>query len=242
MTTVTNKSNFDEDLNGTLFLQYSINKTHDVREKIILNNRSLVGFIIRKYYSSPRITDELRQELVQEGMIGLMQAVEKFDVRLGYKFSTYATWWIRQSINNYLINVNPIIRVPSHIRAAHNKLMKFLAQTEKDIQALTEKDIKELHMTPKMLGSVKSAIDSRRCLSLQMPVKGSGMVDSSRPSSLEDLIESDEPEADSPIDQDTMIAAVKNALKGMTDKRRTILLLRYGVIKKEDVRKLGNNS
>lgn len=231
---ITNKSKFDEELNGTLFKQYSIKQTHDVREKIILNNRSLVGFIIRKHYSSPKITDELRQELVQEGMIGLMQAVEKFNVALGYKFSTYATWWIRQAVNNYLINVNPIIRVPSHIRAAQIKLTKFLAQTEKDLQTITDKEIKELQMTPKMLRSVKSAINSRQCLSLSMPLK-KGDGDSG---CLEDVIRCNKPEADSPIDQDTMIKAVKNALKGMTEKRRTILLLRYGVIKQQDVKSL----
>lgn len=228
-------STHDDGINEDLFHQYAETKDLKVRERIILNNRALVGFLLGKYYSSNKISEEMRQELVQEGIIGLIQAIEKFDVRLGYKFSTYATWWIRQAINNYLINVSPTIKVPTHIRAAQNKINKFLADQEKTLDELDSQDRQTLGMTDKMVGSVKSAIKSRRCVSLNTPVHNSGNDGGSW--SLEDVIpDEDDKELDSGLDKEKMILAVKDALKAMPEKRRNILLLRYGVIKAKDLK------
>ncbi len=198
-----------------------------------MNNRLLVNFIVRKYYSVPQITEEIKQELIQEGMIGLISAIEKYDLSKGTKFSTYATWWIRQAVNNYLINVNPVIRVPSHIRAAQNKLMKFLAEEEKKIEDVSTEDMSELQITNKMLKSIKSALNSKNCSSFNTPVYANG-EDSY---TLEDVYSDPKQNEgnNSSLDYETMLNSVKSALKKMPEKRRTILLLRYGVINKNDV-------
>ena len=104
------------------------------------------------------------------------------------------------------------------------------------IVGITNEDIKELAMTPKMVNSIKSAFTSRRCVSIQAPRyagQEGGVF------TLEDTIISDKPELDSGIDQETMLKSVKSALKNMSEKRRAILLLRYGVIKEKDIETLG---
>lgn len=233
-----NQFKFDDDLNTTLFEKYANKKDAKTREQIILNNRSLVGYILKKYYSIAKLNDELKQELVQEGMIGLIQALEKFDIRMGYKFSTYATCWIRQSISNYLSNINPSIKVPSHVRMAHNKIMRFLKEADKTIEELTKEDAKNLNVTNKMIKSVKSAVNSKKCYSLDAPVYASD--DGGTQLTVADTIVSNDEGPDCIMDQDKVITSVKSALKNMSEKRRTILLLRYGVIKERDIKFTGS--
>ena len=96
-----------------------------VKEELINRNLKLVVAIAKKY----RGTNLNFMDLVQEGSFGLISAVEKFDVDLGYKFSTYATYWIRQAISKAIINKNRSVRLPAHI---NNKLSK-IKQAEREL-------------------------------------------------------------------------------------------------------------
>ena len=112
-----------------LFFEYAKNPSNmKLRNNLLLKNQALVVYIVNKYYSIKKEHKEKREDLLQEGTIGLLSAIDGFKPELGFKFSTYATWWIRQAINNYLLNIEPIIHIPSHIRTAHNKLTKKLKE------------------------------------------------------------------------------------------------------------------
>lgn len=149
----------------------------------------------------------------------------------GNIFLTGNSWWIRQAVNNYLINVNPIIKVPSHVRTIQNKLIKKFNvenQNVTDIAVLSEKDKKELQVSDKMFNSVKSAIKSKQVSSLHKPIYNDG-----EQITLEDIIPAENNSFDNIIDKQIMIKTVKEALKAMPEKRRLILLLRYDVINKD---------
>ena len=112
------------------------NMQRKAREKFICSNLRLVVWAAKKYsWSSLDILD-----LIQEGNIGLMEAMDKFDYRLGYKFSTYATWWIRQAITRSIANQAKTIRIPVHMIETLNKLSRVSCQIleQKDREASPE--------------------------------------------------------------------------------------------------------
>ncbi len=93
----------------------------EARENMINANLRLVTSVAKKYVNSSSLSI---LDLIQEGNIGLMKAVDKFDYRRGYRFSTYATWWIRQAITRSIIDLGKTIRIPVHMKEQMNKIAK----------------------------------------------------------------------------------------------------------------------
>lgn len=216
-----------------MFFEYYRTKDAKVRKTLATKNQPLVTFIVNKYYSSKAQHKTLREDLLQEGNIGLLYAIEGFDPNRGFKFSTYATWWIRQAVNNYLINVEPTIHVPSHVRTAQNKLVKQLKEENTEFQDLIANaginDTKVDGFTDKMLSSINSAVSSRYVRSLDEPTGTFGNE------TIGDQLVEESPGADSKIDHGLMIDFVRNALKELSIRERLIILLRFDVISEEDV-------
>jgi RNA polymerase sigma factor (sigma-70 family) len=166
-------SNFVKD--EELFVQYASNQSNTkLRNILLLKNQALVVYIVNKYYSSKKEHKEKREDLLQEGIIGLLSAIDGFKPELGFKFSTYATWWVRQAINNYLLNVEPMIHVPSHIRTAQNKLLKKMKEENIALKEIIDSykagKSEEVDFTNKMLFSINSAMHSKNIVSLDSPV------------------------------------------------------------------------
>lgn len=108
-----------------------LKKKTRLRNKLVEKNIPLVYHTLKKYFSNQLDQEHntklagltvTRDDLVQEGTLGLMSAVDGFDPSLGWQFSTYAAWWIRQSIKNHITESNSLIKTPTHIRASANKL------------------------------------------------------------------------------------------------------------------------
>jgi len=152
----------------------------------------------------------------------------------GSVFLTGNTWWIRQAVNNYLINVNPIIRVPSHVRTAQNKLLKKLKISNKGLADLGSINPEDVDLSEKMLKSISSALRSKQIISLNSPYSNSADNSSAI---LENTLENSESSCEQEPDKEILIETVKKALKSMPTKRKLILLLRYDVIHKEDILK-----
>lgn len=106
------------------------------RKKMIVCNLRLVLKIARKYYQSG--VDLL--DLIEEGNLGLMHAVEKFDPERGFRFSTYATWWIRQNIERAIMNQRHIVRLPIHVQKEYNTFKKKIREQGSEINETTSID------------------------------------------------------------------------------------------------------
>lgn len=233
-------SNFVKD--EELFVQYASNQSNTkLRNILLLKNQALVVYIVNKYYSSKKEHKEKREDLLQEGIIGLLSAIDGFKPELGFKFSTYATWWVRQAINNYLLNVEPMIHVPSHIRTAQNKLLKKMKEENIALKEIIDSykagKSEEVDFTNKMLFSINSAMHSKNIVSLDSPVSNWSSDPSKETAitlgeTLEYNSDEEEPEADRQYDSVLLKRALKDAFIELTEKEKFLLLLRFGIIEK----------
>ncbi|MBS3736702.1 MAG: RNA polymerase sigma factor RpoD/SigA [Candidatus Bipolaricaulota bacterium] len=190
------------------------------RKKLILSNLRLV-VKLAKQYASQGVS---LLDLIQEGNIGLMEAVERFDETKGYKFSTYATWWIKQKIRLALVNQGETVRVPPHTYDIIRKI-KNLKQEEKEEgkKKLSREEIAEkLDISVETVKRAERA--EKRTVSLDKPLEeGSDEV-------LGDFIESDEyssPEKETLkalLDED-----LESGLSELSERKREIIKLRYGL-------------
>jgi RNA polymerase primary sigma factor len=193
-------------------------RAHD---KMIQSNLRLVVSIARKYSNNKGMT---LQDLIQEGSIGLMKAVEKFEYRKGYKFSTYATWWIRQAITRSIADQSRTIRIPVHMVETINKV---IATTKQLVQELgREPDPKELAKKMKM--SVKAVQDVIKLI--EDPVSIDSPPNNSQQSSpVKDYIESDERSPEHKAIDINLCDKIRDVMASLSVREEKILRLLYNI-------------
>ncbi|GIX05949.1 MAG: hypothetical protein KatS3mg115_0352 [Candidatus Poribacteria bacterium] len=192
--------------------------SQEARDRMIRANLRLVISVASQYvgYNVPLA------DLIQEGNIGLMRAVEKFDYRKGYKFSTYAIWWIRQSILRALDNHARVIRLPTYIVSKLSKMDRTILLLRQKLQRepTSEEIAEEMGVSVQEIEELM-AVPSE-LLSLEVPVD-----DSPNSPLLRDFI--GEPPDGDPLDELIQEEIIRQVLDKLPDKERRIILLRYGL-------------
>lgn len=197
------------------------NDSISARQKLAQSNLRLVVYVAKKQKSK----DIPLEDLIQEGNLGLLKAIDRFDWQRGFRFSTYATWWIKQAISQYVLTRKKIIRLPAHAISAQKKMLLAI-DSFKDANGYGPSSEELAEMISVSETVVKATVQSSRSvISLQQPISNDGS------STIGDRLEDMNP-AVNPFEslaKKEMMQIVKRVMCELSTKEAAILRLRFGL-------------
>ena len=198
------------------------------REEIINCNLRLVVAIAKKYQAQHLQL----MDLIQEGNLGLIEAYNKYDVSMGYKFSTYATWWIKQNIGNAISNKNDMIRKPVYLKESIAKMKKVARQIEMQSgnSASVEEIANAMKISKKTVENMQQVINNSQVISIETP------LNNETNDTLQDFIADDESETQEEIvsKKDSTRFILNIIDKTLTPREKDVILMRMGFVSGEE--------
>jgi RNA polymerase primary sigma factor len=167
------------------------------------------------------------EDLVQESSIGLIKAVDRFDWRKGYKFSTYACWWIKQSIQAHVASQSASIRLPNHAKNTLWKMREIIQDYREQfgVDPTNDEIASALGTTPETLQSIISC--SATMLSLDAPV---GRSDEGGKRTLSEVLTNDDtPDVETMIDRERLMRSMREVLSQLSPREESVLRMRFGI-------------
>ena len=193
------------------------------REKMITANLRLAISIANKYAKYGNVSYE---DLIQEANIGLIKAVEKFDWRRGFKFSTYACWWIKQAVTRYLTANNSILKIPSHTVANSRKVWNVMKEYEDEFgQEATVEELSDIMgISVDQVKQAQTAGKARYVTSIDKPIG-----DDSGSRTLADIIPDNARSVEEVFDGKIIKGVIVEALSSLSKREEMVLRLRFGI-------------
>lgn len=192
------------------------------RERMILSNLRLVVNLAFKYR---QVTGLALEDLVHEGIFGLMRAVAKFDHTKGFKFSTYATWWIRQSISRAIADTDDLVRLPVHVVEKVHRLRR----AQRVLQRVLDGKTPSVHQLGDELGWDIETVQFLREISRYIPVSINQPLGEDESFTLADTLVAEEPGPAELTEAENMAAIVANVLAELTPREAKVIRMRFGI-------------
>ncbi|MGE3913079.1 MAG: RNA polymerase sigma factor RpoD/SigA [Chloroflexota bacterium] len=197
-----------------------IERGNVARRRLVESNLRLVVSVARRYMNRGIPLGDL----IQDGNIGLMRAVEKFDYRRGFKFSTYATWWIRQAVSRSLADQSRTIRVPVHMVETINKYVRLSSSLQQELgrEPTIDEIAKAMETTPERVREIIRI--------LPQPISLESTVGDEADATLADfIVDENAPDMDDAASRIVLRAEVEGVLGTLTPRERRVVELRFGL-------------
>jgi RNA polymerase primary sigma factor len=206
-------------------LQAQVDEGIEARERFIEANLRLVVSVARRYLNRGLDFDDL----IQAGNVGLLRAIQKFDYRRGYRFSTYATWWVRQAVTRAVSDQGRTVRVPSHLLEAAHRAMR----TEILVLQSQGRDAS----ADELSAVAGVSVDRLRYVNRMLPPPASldALLDDESTTTLGELVaDSADDDPCEQVDRELLADAVTSAMAALSDREREVLQMHYGFNGREE--------
>jgi len=197
------------------------------RDKMIRANLRLAISIAKQYQNKGCDMEDL----IQESSLGLIKAIDRFDWRRGFKFSTYACWWIKQSVRRHIASHSASFKLPAYAKNMMFKIQQVVAEYEEEFgERPTQEEIAEaLGVSPDMITAMIDCAMPTVSIDKQLSTSADG---SSK--TLRDMLPDSSDSIDDVLDRQKIIAAIRKALGSLTPREEQIVRLRFGISEEDD--------